>query len=46
VRVLGAGGLPEAKTIQTGLSDAVTIEVIDGLEEGQKVVEPAPREIS
>jgi len=28
------------------LSDAIQVEVTDGLEEGEKVVEPPPREIS
>jgi HlyD family secretion protein len=46
VRVLGAGDLSTERTIRTGLSDAVTIEVIEGLEEGERVVEPPPREIS
>jgi HlyD family secretion protein len=46
VKVLGTDGLQKEKTIETGLSDAVTIEVTSGLEEGEKVVEPAPREIS
>jgi hypothetical protein len=31
--------------IETGLSDALSIEVVTGLEEGELVVEPPPREI-
>jgi len=46
VRVLDAGDVSREKTIRTGLSDAVTIEVVEGLEEGERVVEPPPREIS
>ncbi|HSM07874.1 MAG TPA: efflux RND transporter periplasmic adaptor subunit [Gemmatimonadota bacterium] len=46
VRVLGAGEVSHERTIRTGLSDAVTIEVVEGLEEGERVVEPPPREIS
>ncbi|MDH3297660.1 MAG: efflux RND transporter periplasmic adaptor subunit [Gemmatimonadota bacterium] len=46
VKVLGDGGVTETRVIKTGLSDAVTIEVLEGLEEGEKLVEPPPREIS
>lgn len=46
VRVLRAGGESEERMIETGLSDAVTIEVIDGVAEGDRLVEPEPREIS
>jgi len=45
VEVLGADGRRETRTIETGLSDAVRIEVLSGLEEGERVVEPEPREI-
>jgi len=45
VTVLGQNGEQERRTIETGLSDAVMVEVVSGLEEGEKVVEPAPREI-
>jgi len=45
VTVLGPNGEQERRTIETGLSDAVMVEVISGLEEGEEVVEPAPREI-
>jgi hypothetical protein len=43
---MGEGGISETRTIETGLSDAVSIEVLEGLEAGEKLVEPAPREIS
>lgn len=46
VTVLGDGGVTEERVIKTGLSDAVSIEVLEGLEEGEKLVEPPPREIS
>jgi HlyD family secretion protein len=35
----------EERTIETGLSDGVNIEVLSGLEEGDRLVEPPPREI-
>ncbi len=34
------------KTIKTGLSDSLNIEVVEGLTEGQEVVERPPREIT
>jgi HlyD family secretion protein len=49
VEVPESGGKGEQKTrkveIQTGLSDALNIEVVSGLKEGDKVVEKPPREI-
>jgi HlyD family secretion protein len=45
VTVLLPGGAPEEREIETGLSDALSIEVLSGLEEGELVVEPPPREI-
>ena len=45
VTVLGPDGERRERTIETGLSDAVHIEVLRGLEEGERVVEPEPREI-
>ena len=33
------------KTIKTGLSDGLQIEVIEGLKEGSQIVERPPREI-
>ncbi|MFO7588111.1 MAG: efflux RND transporter periplasmic adaptor subunit [Gemmatimonadota bacterium] len=46
VTVLRPDGTTEEREIRTGLSDAIHIEVIDGLQEGEKVVEAPPREIS
>jgi HlyD family secretion protein len=45
VTVLLPGGETEDRVIETGLSDALSIEVVAGLEEGELVVEPPPREI-
>jgi HlyD family secretion protein len=45
VTVLLPGGETEDRVIETGLSDALTIEVLAGLEEGDLVIEPPPREI-
>ena len=45
VTVLLPGGETEERVIETGLSDALSIEVVAGLEEGELVVEPPPREI-
>ncbi len=45
VTVLLADGKQEERIVETGLSDAINIEVLSGLEEGDKVVEPPPREI-
>ncbi len=45
VTVLLPGGETEEREIETGLSDALSIEVLSGLEEGELVVEPPPREI-
>jgi len=46
VTILGEGGVTEQRVIETGLSDAINIEVLHGLVEGEKLVEPPPREIS
>ncbi|MFQ6045633.1 MAG: efflux RND transporter periplasmic adaptor subunit [Gemmatimonadales bacterium] len=46
VTVLLDDGTEEERIIQTGLSDAINIEVLSGLGEGDRVVEPPPREIS
>ncbi|RMH54579.1 MAG: efflux RND transporter periplasmic adaptor subunit, partial [Bacteroidetes bacterium] len=35
----------EERVIQTGLSDAINIEVVSGLQEGEFVAEKPPREI-
>ena len=45
VTVLLGDGTQEERIIETGLSDAINIEVLSGLEEGAKIVEPPPREI-
>ena len=45
VTILLEDGTQEERIIKTGLSDAINIEVIEGIEEGEKIVEPPPREI-
>ena len=45
VTVLLEDGTQEERIIETGLSDAINIEVVSGLEEGEMVVEAPPREI-
>ncbi|MDH3290737.1 MAG: efflux RND transporter periplasmic adaptor subunit [Gemmatimonadota bacterium] len=45
VTVLLPDGTSEERIITRGLSDAINLEVIDGLREGEKLVEPPPREI-
>jgi HlyD family secretion protein len=45
VTVLLPDGRTETRTIKTGLSDALNVEVVSGLRDGDKVVEPPPREI-
>ncbi|UCF21455.1 MAG: efflux RND transporter periplasmic adaptor subunit [Gemmatimonadota bacterium] len=45
VTLLLDNGDQEERIIKTGLSDAINVEVIEGLAEGEKVVEPPPREI-
>jgi HlyD family secretion protein len=45
VTLLLEDGDQEERIIQTGLSDAINIEILEGLAEGDKVVEPPPREI-
>jgi len=45
VTVLLPDGRTEKRTIKTGLSDALNVQVVSGLKEGEKVVEPPPREI-
>ena len=39
-------GKTEERCIKTGLSDAINIEVLEGLQAADSLVEPAPREIS
>ena len=45
VNVLLADNSLEERIIQTGLSDAINIEIIDGLDEGVRVREKPPKEI-
>ena len=45
VNILLADNSLEERIIQTGLSDAINIEVIDGLDEGTRVREKPPKEI-
>lgn len=45
VTILLPDGETEEREIETGLSDALSIEVVSGLQEGDLVVEPPPREI-
>ena len=45
VTVLLPDGKTEVHKITTGLSDALNVEVLSGLADGDKVVEPAPKEI-
>lgn len=40
------GGRTEERRIEVGLGDGIQVEVVEGLEEGDEVVEPPPREIS
>jgi HlyD family secretion protein len=41
----GAGKIEERR-IKTGLSDAINIEVLEGVQPGDSIVEPPPREIT
>lgn len=45
VTVLGADGKTRTHGVETGLSDAVKVEILSGLEEGDRVVDAGPREI-
>lgn len=45
VTVRGADGLPERRVIRTGLSDAMQVEVLEGLEEGEQVMEKPTRTV-
>jgi HlyD family secretion protein len=40
VMVRGANGLPERRVITTGISDAVNVQVLTGLKQGERVLEP------
>ncbi len=46
VTVLLPNGATEDRVITRGLSDAINLEVIEGLRDGEQVVEPPPREIT
>lgn len=46
VTVLRDDGTQEPVIIRTGLSDAINVEVLEGLRAGDRVVEPKTREIS
>lgn len=45
VMVPKADGTPEKRIIKTGLSDAINIEVLSGLKQGEKVLEKPAKEI-
>jgi HlyD family secretion protein len=45
VTVLRPEGTTEERVVKLGLSDAIKVEILDGLRAGDKVVEPPPREI-
>src|SRR5690606_2332886 len=45
VTVRRADGTSEKRVIQTGLSDAMQVEVLDGLEEGEQVLEKPTRTV-
>ena len=45
VTVLQPDGRTEVRKVKTGLSDALNVEVVAGLRDGDKVVEPQAREI-
>ncbi len=46
VTVLLPDGTQEDREVETGLSDAINIEIVSGVREGERIVEPPPREIS
>ena len=45
VTVLAGPDTTEEREIRTGLSDGISVEVLEGLEEGELVLEPPAREI-
>jgi HlyD family secretion protein len=45
VTVLLPSGQQEERIVRLGLSDAINVEVLEGLNAGDLVVEPPPREI-
>ena len=46
VEIKDSVGLVTNRTIKTGLSDGINIEVLEGLKEGEQVVERPPKEIT
>jgi len=42
VRVRNAAGAAERRVITTGVSDAVNVQVLSGLEAGERVLDPRP----
>ena len=46
VTIRTAAGKTEERSIKTGLSDAINIEVLDGLQAGDSLAEQPPREIT
>lgn len=46
VTVRKSDGTSEERRIKTGLSDAINIEVLDGLQQGEQVKEKPPKEIN
>ena len=46
VEVKDSVGVITTKTIQTGLSDGINIEVVSGLGENEQVVERPPKQIT
>lgn len=46
VEVQDSLGVVTSRTVTTGLSDGIKIEVVDGLQEGELLVERPPREIT
>jgi len=46
VTVRTGPGKTAERSIKTGLSDAINIEVLEGLQPTDSIIEPPPREIS
>ncbi|HVH67990.1 MAG TPA: efflux RND transporter periplasmic adaptor subunit [Gemmatimonadales bacterium] len=46
VTIRDGAGKTQERSIKTGLSDAINIEVLEGLQPGDSLVEPPPREIT
>jgi HlyD family secretion protein len=45
VNVLGPAGVAERRPVRTGLSDAITVEILEGLREGERVMEKPTRSV-